>query len=279
MKNPAQLKATIKKLAKEKNISAPLLLQNYMLERFLERLAESEYRDNYIIKGGFLIASIVGLDTRSTMDMDMTIKGQPLKEDTISRMINDIIRIDLEDDISFELLKVTEIRETDDYTGYRVSLTAKFSKINQPLKLDITTGDAITPREIEYHYKLMLEERKISVLAYNLATILAEKLETIITRGDQNTRPRDFYDIYILEKLQSSNIDYVTLDDALYKTSERRNSKHLLKDYKEIIDNVMNSDEMQTRWLNYQKDFDYAKDIHFRETCLTILQILDKIIK
>lgn len=279
MKNPAQLKATIKKLAKEKNISAPLLLQNYMLERFLERLAESEYRDNYIIKGGFLIASIVGLDTRSTMDMDMTIKGQPLKEDTISRMINDIIKIDLEDDISFELLKVTEIRETDDYTGYRVSLTAKFSKINQPLKLDITTGDAITPREIEYHYKLMLEERKISVLAYNLATILAEKLETIITRGDQNTRPRDFYDIYILEKLQSSNIDYVTLDDALYKTSERRNSKHLLKDYKEIIDNVMNSDEMQTRWLNYQKDFDYAKDIHFRETCLTILQILDKIIK
>lgn len=278
MKTAVQLKAIIKNLSKEKNISAQLLLQNYMLERFLERISVSQYRNNYIIKGGFLIASLVGLDTRSTLDMDVTIKGHPVAEETILEMMSDIIKIDLSDGVSFDVGKISEIRESDDYSGYRVSLVGKFSTISQPLKLDITTGDAITPKEIEYDYTLMLDGRKISVLAYNLATILAEKLETIITRGDQNTRPRDFYDVYILNKLQTENINYEVLSDALYKTTQRRQSTHVLKNYKEILDSVMTNEEMLNRWLNYQKDFDYAKNIDFKDVCLVIKNVMEDII-
>lgn len=278
MKTAVQLKALIKNLSKEKNISAQLLLQNYMLERFLERISVSQYRNNYIIKGGFLIASLVGLDTRSTMDMDVTIKGHPVAEETILEMMSDIIKIDLSDGVSFDVGKISEIRESDDYSGYRVSLVGKFSTISQPLKLDITTGDAITPKEIEYDYTLMLDGRKISVLAYNLATILAEKLETIITRGDQNTRSRDFYDVYILNKLQTENINYEVLSDALYKTTQRRQSTHVLKNYKEILDSVMTNEEMLNRWLNYQKDFDYAKNIDFKDVCLVIKNVMEDII-
>lgn len=191
MKNAMQLKAIIKNIAKNKNISAALVLQNYMLERFLERVSLSRYHDNYIIKGGFLIASMVGLDSRATMDMDATIKGYPVNEEAIRKMVEDIIAVPVEDAIHFCLKSVREIREGDEYTGYRVALTADYEKMAVPLKLDITTGDKITPREIEYSYKLMMEDRSIRVLAYNLSTILAEKLETVVSRGYQNTRPRD----------------------------------------------------------------------------------------
>lgn len=192
-----------------------------MLERFLERVSVSSYKDSFIIKGGFLIASMVGLDSRATMDMDATIKGYPVTEETIQKMIMDIIAIPLEDDISFTFKSIGEIREGDEYTGYRVALTADYPPMAVPLKRDITTGDKITPREIEFSYKLMLEDRSISVMAYNLATITAEKLETVISRGDQNTRPRDYYDIYILHKLQGGNIDTGTLAEALKATSEK----------------------------------------------------------
>lgn len=196
MKNAMQLKAIMKKLAKENQISAQLVLQNYMLERFLERVSLSPYRDNYIIKGGFLISSMVGLNSRATMDMDATIKGYPVTQDTVQKMIEKILTVPVDDDITFTFKSIGEIREGDEYTGYRVALTADFPPMAVPLKLDITTGDKITPREIQYDYKLMLEDRHIQVMAYNLATILAEKLETVISRSDQNTRPRDYYDVY-----------------------------------------------------------------------------------
>ena len=196
MKNSMQLKAVVKNIAKKKKISAQLVLQNYMLERFLERVSISEYRNNFIIKGGFLISSMVGLDSRATMDMDATLKRYPVNEDTVRKMIEKIIQINLQDDITFTLKNIGEIREGDEYTGYRISLSANYPPMAVPLKLDITTGDKITPHEVEYEYKLMLEERKIQVLAYNMATILAEKLETVISRSDQNTRPRDYYDIF-----------------------------------------------------------------------------------
>ena len=200
MKNAMQLKAIMKKLAKENQISAQLVLQNYMLERFLERVSLSPYRDNYIIKGGFLISSMVGLNSRATMDMDATIKGYPVTQDAVQKMIEQILTVPVDDDITFTFKSIGEIREGDEYTGYRVALTADFPPMAVPLKLDITTGDKITPREIQYDYKLMLEDRHIQVMAYNLATILAEKLETVISRSDQNTRPRDYYDVYIAAK-------------------------------------------------------------------------------
>ena len=215
MKNAMQLKAIIKNIAKEKHISAQLVMQNFMLERLLERISVSKYQRNFILKGGFLIAAMVGLDTRATMDMDATIKGIPVNEQTVRRMFEEICNIELADKVTFSFRSIGEIREGDEYTGYRVSLSANYPPMAVPLKLDITTGDKITPKEIEYRFKLFLEDRSISVLAYNLETIMAEKLETVITRGDQNTRPRDYYDIYILTKLQYSNIEPDSLKAAL----------------------------------------------------------------
>lgn len=277
MKNAMQLKAIVKNMAKEKKISAQLVLQNYMLERFLERVSLSSYREKFIIKGGFLIASMVGLDTRATMDMDATIKGYPVNEETIQNMIMGILTVQVDDSISFEFKSIGEIREGDEYTGYRVALTANYEKMAVPLKLDITTGDKITPREIEYEYKLMLEDRSIRVLAYNLPTILAEKLETVITRGDQNTRPRDYYDIFILTKLKSGNVELATLKDALRATTEKRGSVEVIKHYKEIMQVVRNSPVMNRQWGDYRKDFDYAAGIEFKETCDAVISIMDKI--
>ena len=275
MTNAMQLKALIKNLAKEKCISAQLVLQNYMLERFLERISLSSYRDNFIIKGGFLIASMVGLDTRATMDMDATIKGYPVKEDSIRKMIEEILGIPIEDGITFRLQSIHEIRENDEYSGYRASLIAEYGRMAVPLKLDITSGDKITPREIEYSYKLMWENRSISILAYNLSTILAEKLETILSRADQNTRPRDYYDVYILTKLQGENIDDKTLSLALSATAEKRGSAHLLSQFRDILSTVKSSSIMKIRWENYQKDFDYAKGIEFEECCNAIISLLE----
>lgn len=278
MKNAMQLKAIIKNIAKNKNISAALVLQNYMLERFLERVSLSRYHDNYIIKGGFLIASMVGLDSRATMDMDATIKGYPVNEEAIRKMVEDIIAVPVEDAIHFCLKSVREIREGDEYTGYRVALTADYEKMAVPLKLDITSGDKITPREIEYSYKLMMEDRSIRVLAYNLSTILAEKLETVVSRGDQNTRPRDYYDIYILSKLQAKNIDVDSLKAALSATTAKRGSSELMMQYAEIMRTVKSSDVMKRQWDNYRKDFDYAAGIEFEETCDAVVAMMDELV-
>lgn len=278
MKNAMQLKAIIKNIAKNKNISTALVLQNYMLERFLERVSLSRYHDNYIIKGGFLIASMVGLDSRATMDMDATIKGYPVNEEAIRKMVADIIAVPVEDAIHFCLKSVREIREGDEYTGYRVALTADYEKMAVPLKLDITTGDKITPREIEYSYKLMMEDRSIRVLAYNLSTILAEKLETVVSRGDQNTRPRDYYDIYILSKLQAENIDVDSLKAALSATTAKRGSSELMMQYAEIMRTVKSSDVMKRQWDNYRKDFDYAAGIEFEETCDAVVAMMDELV-
>ena len=275
MKNAMQLKAIVKSISKEKRISAQLVLQNYMLERFLERVSLSSYRSQFIIKGGFLIASIVGLDTRATMDMDATIKGYPVDESSIQKMIEEIITIPVDDGIAFEFRSIGEIREGDDYSGYRVALTANYEKMAVPLKLDITTGDKITPREIEYRYRLMLEDRSISVLAYNLATILAEKLETVISRGDQNTRPRDYYDIYILTRLQAENIEPEILKEAFQATTEKRGSTEVVKRYREIMQAVKSSDIMIRQWNDYRKDFNYAAEIEFGQTCDAVVAVMD----
>lgn len=277
MKIAMQLKAIIKNLAKEKHISAQLVMQNFMLERLLERISVSKYQQNFILKGGFLIAAMVGLDTRATMDMDATIKGLPVNEDTIRNMFDEICKIELDDDVTFCFRSIGEIREGDEYSGYRISLSANYPPMAVPLKLDITTGDKITPKEIAYQFKLLLENRSISVFAYNLETILAEKLETVISRGDQNTRPRDYYDIYILAKLQSSNIALEALREALEATAKKRGSAEVIKEYRKIMNAVRNSDIMLRQWEKYRKDFEYAEGIAFEETCDTVVRLMDGI--
>ncbi len=273
--NAMQLKAIIKNLAKEKHISAQLVMQNFMLERLLERISVSKYQHNFILKGGFLIAAMVGLDTRATMDMDATIKGLPVNEENVREMFEEICKIELDDDVTFLFRSIGEIREEDVYTGYRVSLSANYLPMSVPLKLDITTGDKITPKEIEYQFKLLLEDRSISVLAYNLETIMAEKLETVISRGDQNTRPRDYYDIYILAKLQYANIETNALKNALDATAEKRGSSAVVKEYRKIMDTVKVSEVMHRQWNNYQKDFEYATNITFEDVCDVVIELMD----
>lgn len=217
--------------------------------------------------------------TRATMDMDATIIGWPVNEKSVKDMFLNICEIDVHDGVKFQFKKIGEIREGDEYTGYRVSLSANYPPMAVPLKLDITTGDKITPGEIEYKFKLLLEEREISVLAYNLETIMAEKLETVVSRGDQNTRPRDYYDIYILAKLQYRNIKTESLKAALAATSRKRGSSAILNDYKKIIGTVRRSEVMIKQWTAYQKAFEYAADISFDEVCESVVQIMSLCIR
>lgn len=276
MKNAMSLKSIVKNIAKEKKISAQLVLQNYMMERFLERMSVSDYHTNFIIKGGFLIASLVGLNSRATMDIDATIKNYSVNEESIQKMVEEICQIELQDDIIFTFSGIGEIREGDEYIGYRVSLIANYPPMSVPLKLDITTGDKITPREIEYEYRLLMEERTICIRAYNVATILAEKLETVISRGEQNTRLRDFYDIYILSKLRQESIDLSILKKALENTINKRGSAEVIKEYEKIISVVRKGDVMNKRWDNYRKDFEYAKEISFNEVCDAVIVLMNR---
>jgi predicted nucleotidyltransferase component of viral defense system len=272
-----QLKAFIKKKAEENRISAQLVMQNYMMERILERISLSKYKQNFILKGGFLIAAIVGLDTRTTMDLDATVKGFPLSHESINEIFNEICAISVEDEITFSVSRITDIREGDIYPGLRVHLTASYPPLSVPLSVDITSGDKITPREIEYSFRLMFDERSISVFAYNLETIFAEKIETVLSRNIANTRPRDFYDIYILYSLRGSDCDLAVLRQAINETANRRGSLPALEQYRDIIKNIRGNQQMQGFWNRYQKDFDYAKDITFDDACNSVLLIMDKI--
>ena len=276
-KNPMQLKAFIKKKAAEKKISAQLVMQNYMLERLLERISLSAYKQNFILKGGFLISAIVGLDTRATMDLDTTIKGFILTHEAIRRIFEEICAVEVADDVRFELVDIADIREGDDYPGIRVSLKANYPPISVPLTVDVTTGDIITPREIEYTFSLLFDDRSISILAYNLETVLAEKIETVLSRSIANTRPRDFYDIHILYSLRGSECDSQTLLQALERTANKRGSQKVLNLYPDIITEIRSSEQLQGFWKKYQRDFDYAKDVSFDDACDTIQRIMDTI--
>ena len=276
-KNPMQLKAFVKKKAAEKNISAQLVMQNYMLERLLERISLSRYKYNFILKGGFLISAMVGLDTRATMDLDTTIKGFTLTHEAVIRIFREICSMEIADDVKFELLEVSDIREGDDYPGIRVSLRANYPPIRVPLSVDITTGDKITPREIEYSFSLLFDDRTIRILAYNIETVLAEKLETILSRSIANTRPRDFYDIHILYSLRGTECNLKILLKALRQTTEKRGSQNILSLYSEILVDIRKSGELQRFWKRYQLEFEYARDISFETVCDTIQSIMNQL--
>ncbi|MFG6344855.1 MAG: nucleotidyl transferase AbiEii/AbiGii toxin family protein [Lachnospiraceae bacterium] len=276
-KNPMQLKAFIKKKAAEKNISAQLVMQNYMLERLLERISLSPYKKNFILKGGFLISAIVGLDTRATMDLDTTIKGFTLTHESIREIFTEICMVEVDDDVKFSIENISDIRETDDYPGIRVSLKANYSPISVPLTVDVTTGDIITPREIEYTFKLLFDDRTLSVLAYNLETVLAEKIETVLSRSIANTRPRDFYDIHIIYVLRGTECDKDILRQALERTAEKRGSGQVMQNFTDIIKEIKTSQQMQNLWKKYQNNFDYARDISFEEVCNTIQSIMGEV--
>ena len=265
MKNAMQLKALIKNFALDKEIMPQAVLQNYMLERFLERISRSQYKDKFILKGGMLIAALIGIDIRTTMDMDATLKNMTLTKESVTKALNDIFTIQLSDNITFKLLKIENIRDDDVYSGYRASINAAFDTLNVTLKIDLTTGDKITPKEVKYKFNLLFEDRTINILAYNPETIIAEKYETILRRSVLNTRIRDFYDVYILIKFLLHNIDKALLLQAVEATANKRESIALLSNAKSIIEIIKNDEEMQSRWTLYQKDFSYAKDISWNQ--------------
>ena len=255
IKTARQLKDLIRNLSREKSADAQLLMRNYMMERFLERISLSEYRDKFILKGGMLVAAMVGLDARSTMDLDATVKGANVNVEEIENLISAIVSVPIDDGVKFQLKSISEIMDEAEYPGIRVSMTTTFDGVVTPLKIDISTGDAITPREVRYSFKLMLEDRSIDIWAYNLETVLAEKLETIITRTTTNTRMRDFYDLHILSQLHGQSIVPADLRAALIATARKRGTEKYLADAPAAFDEVEADSNMEKLWRAYQKKF------------------------
>ncbi len=270
------LKAKIRNIAKSKNIPAQVILQNYMFERFLNRLSASEYKEKFVLKGGMLVAAIVGIDNRATMDLDTTLKNLPLTPEAIEKALKEIFAIDLNDDVSFSLNGISPIREDDIYGGYRVALDAVYETIVTPMTIDVSTGDVITPNAVKYDFTgIFDDELTFEVWAYNIETVLAEKIETILRRSMFNTRPRDFYDAYIL--ITTQNFDKATFTEALNKTIEHRGTRNQINDFGSTMEIVSESADLKRMWNNYQSQFPYAKDISFEEVCNSIMELLAKI--
>ena len=267
-----KLKGKIKSFSEKNNLKAQEVLQMYFFERFLTRLEKSRYKANFIIKGGFLISSIIGIQNRTTMDIDTTIKGLPVKEEIIKEIILEILNIEVNDEIEFVLGKIENIREISEYENYRLHLTANFEKIKNPLKIDITTGDVIIPSEIEYSYETIFKE-KLNILVYSLETLIAEKYETIIKRNITTTRLRDFYDIYMIFKLKNDKLDVNNLKQAIWETAKNRNSMEEILESKEILEDVKNDEYLNKQWNIYKKENKYVDNIQFSE----ILKLLNKI--
>lgn len=265
IKTSKQLKDLIRNLSKKKSADAQILMRNYMMERFLERISLSKYCDKFILKGGMLVAAMVGLDARATMDLDATIKGANVSVEDVEQIIAAIISVPMEDGVTFKIKRISEIMEEAEYPGVRVAMETEFDRVITPLKIDISTGDVITPREVQYQFKLMLEERSIEVWAYNLETVLAEKLETIISRNVTNTRMRDFYDIHILQEIHGAALSRIILKNALVATTNRRGTLEQMKDAAEVFNEVEHSPAMEKLWSAYQKSFSYAADISWQK--------------
>ena len=263
MINIESIKGKIRSLAENKNLKSQEVLQIYFFERFLDRLSKSKYKNNFVIKGGFLISSLIGIENRTTMDMDTTIKGIPLKEERIKEIVEEIININVNDGIRFEINDISYIREEDEYENFRISLIANVGKTKNPMKFDLTTGDAITPREIEYTYPCIFGTEDIKIKAYPLETILAEKYETIISRNITTTRMRDFYDLYTLYNLKKDEIDYEILKEAIERTSKKRESQNIMKNYEEIIEDIKEDSYLKSLWEVYLSENKYIEHLVF----------------
>ncbi len=256
-----QLKDLIRNLSKKKSADAQILMRNYMMERFLERISLSDYKDRFILKGGMLVGAMVGLDARSTMDLDATVKGANVSVEDVGNIISSILSVPMEDGVEFQVKQISEIMDEAEYPGVRVSMATTFDGVRIPLKIDISTGDVITPCEVRYSFKLMLEDRSIEVWAYNLETVLAEKLETVISRNVTNTRMRDFYDIHILQQLHGGSLSASVLRDALAATAAKRGTLEQMKDAAAVFDEVEESPVMEKLWQAYRKSYSYAADL------------------
>lgn len=276
IKNSTSLKAKINNIAKTDKISPQAVMQVFMLERLLERISVSKYRDNFILKGGMLISSMLGINSRTTMDMDTTVKGFKLDAENLDKILQKIVSIDIEDGIKFNVISIGNIREDDEYGGFRVHIQAKFEEMPIDLKIDVTTGDKITYKEINYKYDLLLEKRSINIWTYNLETIIAEKYESVIKRNILNTRIRDFYDLYMLLHTKNKEINDIILRQAITETSKHRESYEIISDketVEDVIESISNDTSLKEQWNKYQKTYEYAKGISYEQLVESIATI------
>jgi len=277
IKSPRQLKDWINNMAKKNNLVANTVLQNYIMERFFERVAISKYRENFILKGGFLIAAMVGIDMRSTMDMDTTIKGLQVSQDEIEKIIIEILQVPVNDNVTFEIKSIKSIHDVGEYEDFRIGITATFFTMKINLKIDITTGDVIIPREVDYSFKLMFEDRNIQIKAYNLNTILAEKIESILVRNVLNTRARDFYDVYILLTSRSFDINKSELYAAIIDKAKERNSLIYVEQYQKYLTEIKESKDLIDIWRMYKNKYSYANEIDFSDILKCIQKIFEEV--
>lgn len=270
---PAQLKGRIKSLAEKHNADARTLMRLYMMERFLERISLSKYKDNFIIKGGILVTSLIGVALRSTMDIDTTLKNLNLSEEDVRLMVEDICSIDIQDGVTFKVKQFSHIMDDMDYPGIRVTLDAIISNMPVPMKIDISTGDIITPKEIQHNYRLLLEERSIKLWSYNLETLLSEKLQTVLARGSLNTRMRDFYDIHELYKTYHDTMEPSILKSAFLATCQKRASLSLLTEGNQIIAKIQQDNNLMSLWASYQRKYTYAANIPYEDILQSVTQL------
>lgn len=273
MKTPEQLKGTIRSMAVKKNLRAQEVLQMFLFERVLERLANSDYRDNFILKGGLLISSMIGIGERTTMDMDTTVRGITMEEGEIVKAVKEILAVDVDDGIAFEYQSIEPIREEDAYNNFRVHLNAKYGKIDSPMKIDITTGDAITPAAIRYDFPMLFEEKSVPVMAYTLETVLAEKYETIIRRNIGTTRARDFYDLHTLFRSRRSEVRPEILKAAVLHTAQKRDSLQDIADWREILKDMREEPQLYRLWETYIAENQYIGALELNTVFDTVNEV------
>ena len=274
-RTPEQLKGQIRSFAEKRKLQPQEVLQMFFLERVLERLSKSEYKDNFILKGGLLISSIIGILERTTMDMDTTVTGINMEANEIERIIREILVMDVGDGIVFEFEKLEPIRNDDDYNNFRTFFVAHYGKIANKMKVDITTGDEITPGVIRYSYETILDDDKIDIMAYNMETIMAEKFETVIRRNIGTSRARDFYDLYMFYNLYRGSINFEILKTAVERTAQKRGSTKIISDWKEIIEDMRGDAALDNLWINYCKNNKYAAGINYENVVETTSQIAE----
>lgn len=273
--NGQQFKAQVRNLAKQKHIDPQILMQEVVLDEVIDRISHSPYRDYLILKGGFLIASMIGINTRATRDIDTSIKGLPVTKDEVLKIFTEIANMNKPgSNVTIKIAKIEDIRVGADYAGFRVHLEAKIFSSIVNTKIDVSTGDTITPHEISWYHHTIFNNQEIKIMAYNMETILAEKLESIVARQELTTRMKDYYDLYLFDKVQRQNINFKTLRSALLATAKKRGTEALLPSYKEIIMRLQDSTVLKQRWERYRVAFVYSKHITYEDTCEAALDLV-----
>lgn len=266
-----------KKLAKDSGLTQLELYQRFMFERILERISVSKYNENFILKGGLLLSAMLGINSRSTRDMDISIKGIDVSQEKMLKILNEILSIDINDKVKFEVVNITDIRADDEYGGNKYHLVGKLENLKVALEIDISTGDEITPKELNFEYTSIFDNKKIYIGTYNIETILSEKVETILRRGKYNTRMKDYYDVYFFLTKLKNEINLEIFKQALNNTLRNRDSFDYYNDYKQILNSLTNDERINNYWNTYKKKNKYAENNEFKEIIEVLIEFLDSI--